>query len=239
MRRQEEQITPEEKADKYAEHLMHSPQLDSVRAARRYLVAHGFDDRGYMAKQYQLGVVNPAEPADERFDGMLAIPYQTRAGIVAWKFRCLADHDCKAYSREVDSRHAKYGAPHGQEPWIYNPEAFFAADDTIGVAEGEIDAIVATEILGIPTIGIPGVETWTSNRKIWKRTLEDYDNVLIFVDGDGPSQVHPEGAGLAFARAVQQDVGSSALLVRCPPGEDVASMVASGQGDILQERAGL
>lgn len=238
MRQKEHQITPEEKAAKYADHLWDDYHLESVQAARRYLIEHGIDD-GTIAQKYQLGVVNPAEPADNRFEGRLAIPYQTRAGIVWWKYRCTMDHDCKKYNEEVDQFHFKYDAPKGVEPAIFNPESFFAADDTIGVAEGEIDAIVATEILGIPTIGIPGVENWQKYRKIWRRTLEDYDNVLIFVDGDGPTKVHPEGAGLAFARKVQEDVGSSALLVRCPPGEDVASMVASGQGDILRERAGL
>lgn len=204
-----------------------------------YLQSHGIHDRN-IARKYQLGFVNPAEPADRRFAEMLAIPYLTQAGIVAMKYRCTIDHDCKEYAHEHDPLHAKYGAPSGQEQWIFNPAAFFDADEIIGVAEGEVDAIVATEYLGIPTIGIPGVEAWTAYGRIWKHLLrEDYTQVFIFVDGDEPTKNHPDGPGLEFARAVAKDVGPAAQLVRCPRGEDVASMVASGQSDILLERAGL
>jgi hypothetical protein len=239
-------ITLESKAEKYAAHLMGESLDDGFlpgwRRTINYLRSHGLDgDEGRrIARKYQLGFVNPAEPADRRFAQMLAIPYVTQKGVVDIKYRCTLDHDCRAYAREHDPMHAKYGKVTGSETWIFNPRAFFDADDTLGVAEGEIDAIVATEYLGIPTIGIPGVEAWTAYGRVWKHLLrEDYAKVLVFVDGDEPSQSHPDGAGIEFARAVAQDVGPVTHLVRCLRGEDVASMVASGRGDILRERAGL
>jgi len=241
-----QQITLDFKAEKYAQHLMGYDLDDTARPGLmrtiNYLHQHAItkDEHGRrIAQKYRLGLVNPAEPADRRFSGMLAIPYITRAGVVWFKYRCTLDHDCKEYARDGHPEHAKYAAVSGEEPWIYNPEAFFTADDTIGVTEGEIDAIVATEKLHIPSVGIPGVEIWTQNRKIWKRTFDDYANILVFADGDNPSQAHPDGAGLEFARTLAKDVSRKALVVRCDPGEDVASMVASGKGDILRERAGL
>ena len=237
MKRDDSQpITLDSKSQRYAE-LLRDTARPGVMRTIEYLTAHGVTKD--MAERYQLGFVNPVEAADRQFEGRLSIPYITRTGIVAFKYRCTLPHDCKEYARDGHPLHAKYAAPLGQEPWIFNPAAFFDAEDVLGIAEGEIDAIVATERLGIPTVGIPGVEIWTANRKEWRHTFRDYEHVLIFVDGDGPSQAHPEGAGLEFARAVKKDVGAAARLVRCPNGEDVASMVASGQMDVLLERAGL
>jgi hypothetical protein len=195
-----------------------------------YLRDHGMTKE--MVAKYRLGFVNPAEPADRLYEGMLAIPYLTRAGIVAIKYRCVVDHDHGAF------HHGKYSQPEGQDVWIFNPQAFFDADDVIGIAEGEIDAIVATEVVGMPTIGIPGVEIWKSNRKAWRRTLDDYSTILIFVDGDVKREDGSQ-PGLDMARSVQSDVRGRGRLVRCDQGEDVASMVAKGHQDLLKERAGL
>lgn len=200
----------------------------------KYLRDHAIEKN--LVEKYRLGFVNPAEPADRRYTGWLAIPYMTQAGVVAIKYRCVEDHDHKVHG-------GKYGQPEGQEPWIFNPQAFFDAEDTIGIAEGEIDAIVATEYLDLPTIGIPGVDNWTANRKSWRRTLEDYSTILIFVDGDSPrtdpitGRVHQPGRDMA--KAISSDVRGRARLVYCDAGEDVASMVASGRLETLKERAGL
>ena len=229
-------ITLDSKSQRYAKHLLDGSRPGAIQTIN-YLRSHGLGKDE--AVKYQLGFVNPVEPSDYQFEGRLSIPYITRNGVQAIKYRCVMDHDCKEYARDNHPQHAKYAAPLGQEARIFNPAAFFDAEDVLGIAEGEIDAIVATERLGLPTIGIPGVENWTKNRKEWRHTLKDYEHILIFVDGDLPSERHPDGAGLEFARAVAKDVGPQARLVRCPSGEDVASMVASGQMDTLRERAGL
>jgi hypothetical protein len=220
------------KVAKYARHLQvgDTAQVSELTRTINYLRDHGLTKE--LAAKYHLGFVNPAESADNRYRGMLAIPYLTHAGVVAIKFRCVEDHDHGAF------HHGKYSQPEGQEPWIFNPQAFFDADDTIGVAEGEIDAIVATEFLGVPTIGIPGVEIWKANRKSWRRTLDDYTTVLIFVDGDTKREDGSQ-PGLDMARSIQSDVRGRGRLVKCDQGEDVASMVAAGKIEVLRERAGL
>lgn len=198
----------------------------------RYLRSHAIDLP--VAEKYQLGFVNPAENADEPFRGRLAIPYITPGGIKGFKFRCTRDHDCKAIGC------TRYLYPEGQTHRIFNPAAFFNATDTIGVTEGEINAIVATEFVGIPTVGIPGTDAWKPNRNAWRRTFEDYDIVLIFTDEkDDASPRHPDGAGMDLARAISHDVGHRGRMVRCDTGYDVASMVANGKADTLRERAGL
>jgi hypothetical protein len=228
-----QQITLDSKVEKYAEHLQlgNTNLRGSLMMTIEYLKAHGLTKE--IAKKYQLGLVNPADYDDRRHAGRLAIPYLTRGGsVVAMKYRCVEGHKCK------DHGHQKYLAPEGQENWIFNPQAFFDADDVIGVAEGEIDAIVATERLGLPTIGIPGVEIWTQNRKSWRHALADYEKVLIFVDGDTPDEDGKE-AGKDFARAVAADVRGRGRLVYCDHGMDVASMVATGRINGLKEKAGL
>jgi hypothetical protein len=182
-----------------------------------YLESHAlrtFD----VLERYMLGIV----PKGERNAGRLSIPYLTKAGTKAFKFRCVANHECHEvecvkYLLEGDVR-------------IYNPDAFRDAGNVIGVCEGEVDAIVATTHL-LPSIGIPGANSWTPNKAIWKFALRDFDDILVFADGDD--------AGMKFAREVVSDLGSKAYLVRCDTKTDVASMVAHGEADTLRERAGL
>lgn len=225
-------ITLDGKTQMYANHLLlgDTDLRSELMRTIDYLRDHGLDKE--TAAKYKLGFVNPAEPSDRIYRGMLAIPYVTRAGVVAIKYRCVEDHEHK------DFNHGKYSQPEGQEPWIYNPQAFFDSADTLGIAEGEIDAIVATESLGVPTIGIPGVEIWKQNRKVWRRTLDDYSTILIFVDGDVQREDGSQ-PGLDMARSIQSEVRGRGHLVRCDQGEDVASMVAAGKIELLKDRAGL
>jgi hypothetical protein len=172
-----------------------------------------------IVEEFVLGLV----PRGEKYAGRLAIPYLTRAGTKAIKYRCLEDHDCK----EVDCK--KYLLT--GDVRIFNPVAFQQAKNTIGIAEGEVDAMLATRHL-IPTVGFPGTEMWTQNKAVWKFALRDFDEILIFADGDK--------AGKEYARQLQQDLGATrAYLVACDDTLDVASMVAMGKADVLRERAGL
>lgn len=189
-----------------------------------YLRDHGID--GEIARKYHLGYVARTPKGDERFQGTLSIPYVTRAGVVAIKYRCILP-DCD---------HRKHGGKYmqhvGQKSRLYNARAFFDAGETIGMAEGEVDAIAATEHIGIPTVGMPGAEQWTGHSTIWKIALKDYDMVVFFADGDE--------AGLKCGKLVTEDIGPKhARLVRCDPEEDVASSVVKGKVDDLRERAGL
>ena len=189
-------------------------QLDGT--TTKYLRSHEVDV--HLADEYVIGLV----PHGERNAGRLAIPYLTRAGVKAFKFRCLQDHncgeaDCPKYLLEGDVR-------------IYNPAAFASAGNTIGVSEGEIDAAVATMHL-LPTVGFPGAQMWAANKAVWKFALRDYDDIIVFADGDKP--------GVDYARTLVADLGAKAYLVRCDPTMDIASHIARGEAGLLRERAGL
>jgi hypothetical protein len=215
-------ITLDERAMEYARQL-------EYRTAKPgpldYLARHGISDRGVMAR-YALGCVEKPLLGDERYRGYMSIPYIGRRNVVSIKFRCTRRHDCHA----VGNGHAKYAKDVGPVQ-VYNTAALFEPNDIIGIAEGEVDAIAATELLGLPTLGIPGAQQWAAHSRVWHRILEGYDRIVIFADGDD--------AGLECARAIAADVGDRHVLVKCDPGEDVSSMIAKGNAGKLKLKAGI
>jgi DNA primase len=116
----------------------------------------------------------------------------------------------------------KYGQHSGQKPRLYNAAAYFTAANIIGVSEGEIDAIAATEHLGVPTLGCPGATNW---QEYWGPLFKDFTRVFIFADGDEP--------GRDFALAVSERIGWRARIVQCPDDEDVASLAAGNRLDSI------
>jgi hypothetical protein len=172
----------------------------SLRGVVTYLREHAIEQD--LAIKYSLGFVGEPLPGDERFQGMLSIPYLTKAGCMAIKFRNVAP-----------AARPKYNQHSGQKPRLYNASAYFAADMTIGISEGEVDAIAATEHLGIPTLGCPGATNWND---LWSPLFRDFTRVFIFADGDDP--------GRDFALSVADKIGWRARIVQCPDGEDVASL---------------
>jgi hypothetical protein len=215
-------ITLDERALEYARQLEYRT---AAPGPLDYLARHGITDRGVM-QRYALGCVMKPLPDDERFRGYISIPYLSRRDVVSIKYRCALRHDCHA----VGNGHAKYGKYQGPVK-LYNTAAFFEATDIIGIAEGEVDAIAATELLGVPTIGVPGAQAWTAHSKIWQLPLKDYDRIIIFADGDE--------AGLSCARTIAADVGDRHRIVKCDAGEDVSSMVVKGHAERLKRMAGI
>ena len=135
------------------------------------------------------------------------------------------DHSCK------DEGHPKYTQPHGQEQRIFNALAYFGGHDTIGVCEGEFDAITATEHLEIPTLAVPGASQWDKYGFYWSLLLRDFGTVIVFSDGDIP--------GKELAHKIADDAGPGSRIVVCDEGEDINSMVCAGKGDELTRKAGL
>jgi hypothetical protein len=195
-------------AEAYAGQLAELRPSSDPSGAIRYLAEHGVDFA--IAAKYQLGYVSRPIPGDERFQGMLAIPYLTPAGPRGLKFRSLS---------QGGGKYAKHG---GEKNRLYNAPAYFAAGNVIGLSEGEMDAIAASERLGIPTLGIPGVDGW---KKPWRQVFMDFSTVFIFADGDQP--------GRDFAAEMCEIIGDRARTVQCPDFEDVSSMVAADRGDEL------
>lgn len=192
----------ERRSQTYAGQLLATPKPPD--GALSYFRTHGISQN--IAIQYRLGMVIEPLPGDERFSGRLSIPYLTPSGCVSMRFRRLGESGDKIMQ------------PHGQKNRLFNTDAYFAAADTIGICEGEVDAICATEHLGIPSVGVPGVEGWKDE---WLPLLKDFTQVVIFADGDVP--------GRDFAYALAEKAGWRARVVKCPEGEDVASMCAAGR----------
>lgn len=170
---------------------------------------HGIDQA--LAIKYELGFVAEPLPGDEHLQGCLSIPYLSPSGPVSMKFRIL------------NGDGPKYTKRKGEKNRLYNTNAYFSAGDIIGIAEGEMDALCATEYLEVPTLGVPGVESW---KEQWKHLLKDFTTVFIFADGDDP--------GRKFAAEMAERIGWRSRVVKCPDGEDVSSLAASGRVDELR-----
>jgi hypothetical protein len=181
-----------------------------------------------VAEKYRLGLVDEPLPGDEMHRGRLVVPYLTHAGPRSIKYRCIEDHgDLKCQ----DAGHPKYTQPSGQEQRLYNALAYFGGHDVVGVCEGELDAITATEHLGIPTFGVPGASQWKKNGWFWQLVLRDFGTVIVFADGDAP--------GKQLASEIANDAGPVSRLVFCDDGQDINSMIVAGLGDELLKKAGL
>lgn len=171
--------------------------------------------------RWMLGFVAEPDAEHEDMRGRLSIPYLVpRGGPVGMKFRCIADHSCD------DTGHPKYLAHTGMGQRLFGVDSLSAPGETIGITEGELDAIVCSD-LGIPAVAVPGVKGW---RPEWRHLFEGFPRVLIFGDGDK--------AGRAFAGQLAEQIhGSRAISM--PDGHDVTSFVLAQGADALRERAGI
>jgi hypothetical protein len=171
-----------------------------------------------IAKGYHLGIVLHPLPGDERFTGWLSIPYQTPRGVKGIRFRNLSGNE------------PKIGQHNGQPGRLFNTKAYFADSSVIGIAEGEIDAIVATERLGLPTMGVPGSQMWAAHKGIWAPLFKNFRRVLVLRDGDQ--------AGKDLADQITETLKLRARVIDMPDGEDVSSMVAKGREQELTKQFG-
>ena len=183
-----------------------------------YLAARGLPES--TADAFRLGYVQSPVTGHEQYQGRLAIPYLTRGGVVALRFRCLRKHDCK------QSGCPKYLSMDNARPHLYNVADLFSPIPYIGIAEGELDAI-ALHSAGIPAVGVAGVSMWRSH---FTRLFTGYTQVLVFADGDD--------AGKGLAKNLTQ-VLDNARIVHLPEGVDVNDVYQTEGPQALRERAGL
>lgn len=177
-------------------------------------------DRGIAletARKWKLGCVAEPLAGHEEYQGRLSIPYLTPAGPVSLKFRCVAHSDCRAAGC------VKYLGEPGEPDRLFGVWNFRHDVPTLGLCEGELDALVATSA-GLRSVGVPGASKW---RPYWSYLFEGYDEVLLLRDGDAAGRKMAENIA---ARLV------NCRVVKMPEGHDVSSFVAEHGRKALMER---
>jgi len=187
-------------------------------ATKEYLAGRGFDDK--IAREFLLGTV-PVDCASEhsQYIGWLSIPYQVVYGVTAWKFR------------RLDDVGPRYMAPANQPSKLFNARAVLANSDVIAICEGELDTVVASQI--VPAVGVAGVNHWKEH---FGRLFIGHKRVLIVGDND----VKQDGSnpGQEFARRVAEDVPHAEVIV-LPPNEDINSIALKEGKNGLRRRFGV
>ncbi len=179
-----------------------------TREAASWLVARGITKEAAVGAS--LGVV-PNDPmlGHERFVGMIAIPYKTKyVPVVGWKFRNLTDHG------------PKYDGPAGQKGRLYGVHTL-RPSDTVLVCEGELDALLAHHITGLPAVGVAGVSAWKPH---YARVLEGYRRVLVLADNDAGKD---RNVGRELAKKICEQI-HQAQAIDLPPGDLTDYVVAGG-----------
>ena len=201
-------------------------------------IAHAPDVQGYLTNDralskdscrlFRLGVVDDPLPGHETYRGRLSIPYLTRAGVVSIRFRCIPTRKHVGVSCKDAPGCTKYLGLPGDSLQAYNVNALHNPSEFIGIAEGEIDAITATQA-GVPTVGLPGV---SSLREYTPRMFVGYKVVYIFADNDD------KGQGAGFAEKVADLIPNSRVILM-PNGDDVNSFVAANGADAFRDLIGV
>ena len=162
-------------------------------------------------------VVDPAA-GHELATGMISIPYRTPAGVVGMKFR------------RIDDGTPKYLWPTGQKVGLFNVVDLHEASNTIAICEGEIDTMVLSGMVGIPSVGVAGVSQW----KPWfPKLFESYERILIFADND----IKEDGRnpGQELAKRIKEDL-DKAEIVHLPDNTDVNEVYLSHGTSWFTER---
>ena len=157
-----------------------------------------------VAARFMLGTVTDPMNGHEQHTGWISIPYITAMGhCVGYKFR------------RTDGGKPKYGSPTGQKAHLYNVTDILLQSPHIIVCEGELDAVIASGVLGIPAVGVPGVQAWKPH---FHKLFNGYDSVIVVGDND----VKDDGTnpGAEFAKRVANEIMNSTI-VTLPPGMDI------------------
>jgi DNA primase len=157
-----------------------------------------------IAALYMLGTVTDPINEHELHTGWLSIPYITAMGhCVGFKFR------------RLDDGKPKYGSPTGQKAHLYNVTDVTIMSKHIVICEGELDTVVVSGMLGIPAVGVPGVQAWKPH---FVKLFAGYDTVYIVGDND----IKEDGSnpGADFSKRVHQEL-LNGTIVTLPPNMDI------------------
>lgn len=203
--------------------------LAGDQAAQAYLASRGFDLRA--ANTCRQGVVRRPLAGHEQYAGRLVVVYQTPAGPVNIRFRCIADRCVKdaqgRYFHQLDQPeqhegHPKYLSTEGSGTNLYGVLDFKKDSPFICITEGEIDRDTLSVLCGMPAVGPPGVDAW---QKHWDRVgFDNFDRVYSFAD--------PDKAGRKFAGFLAREV--KAIPITIPGGMDVNRFYCKEGPDALR-----
>lgn len=215
----------EKAARRYEDHL----QGPDGAHARDYLSGRGLPPN--VVRDYRLGLVDAESPDHQEYAGCITIPYLTRAGVVSFKLRNITGYGKKYINPGYDTR-------------LYNTLAMDTADRNgiLGIAEGELDAIVLTALVGIPSVGIPGTDSYKAHPE-WRELFRGYQQVLIFEDQDEEKTKIVNGEevkyrpGAELTKRLRADI-DTARVIRLPAKDVNECYLATGREGIL-ESAGL
>lgn len=197
-------------AEKYAASL--------TREALAYLAQRGISET--VARTNLLGVAQDPEPGHENLRGRLTIPYLTPSGVVSIKARAL------------DDRQPKYTGLTGVDPKLYNVKALHLAGDYIAICEGELDALVMHEAVGIPAVGVPGVKSWLRHHY---RVFAGYSKVFVVADNDLDKD---KNYGQELAEKIVNDLRDQAVLIP-PPSGDLTDWYLRDGPEAIRKAVGL
>lgn len=182
--------------------------------AEAYLAGRGIGPD--LADTFRLGFIDVPEVGHEEYVGRLAIPYVTPAGVIDIRFRAVGAGDGP-----------KYLTRPGATGHLYNVLAFQEDSEYIALSEGELDAVVAHGLCGIPCVGVPGANAW---KPFYHRAFLDYRRVYLLADGDE--------AGRGWAKRIASEV-ETAIPIIMPDGMDTNEFVNEFGADALRKRVGL
>jgi DNA primase len=182
----------------------------AIHEAEDYLAERGISLE--VARRVGLGVVLDPATGHEQYENRLSIPYITRTGVVDLRFR------------SMDSTEPKYLGLQGAETHLYNVRAVGRASNQMFVCEGEIDTITLDYVVGLPAVGVPGVNNW---KKHYTKILADFERIFLFADGDQ--------AGSEFSKFLTKELGN-VVSIQMPDAEDVNSMYVKHGAEYFHQK---
>ena len=157
-----------------------------------------------VAARFNLGTITEPINGHEMYEGWISIPYMTALEMcVGFKFR------------RLDDGKPKYSSPTGQKAHLYNVKDTTILSPYIVVCEGELDTVITSGVLGIPAVGIPGVQAWKPH---FAKLFTGYDTV--FIVGDNDIKEDGSNPGAEFSKRVASEILNSQI-VTLPPGMDI------------------
>lgn len=148
---------------------------------------------GSIAQSWKIGYVAQPLEGHEQASGMLALPYLTKTGPSAIRFRRIAGEGNKYYQES------------GSFSPLFNTKDLHRNEPYIAICEGEFDAIVMSGLVGVPAVALAGTGQWNRHGKIYARLFQDYERVFVVMD--------PDEEGQKAARAITKAVSEPTNIV--------------------------